>query len=187
MAETFKFEADPPVGTEMAATHVRLYESANGTTLWAVVDSVAIVTLPLDGDGVYTWVSSLADSAKYHQLVAAYPIGDGEWLERAGAEVLPPRSATPDAFTLYCWTVDLGLGVVAGVKMTVAPPAEKSTVRIGDKAGVAPKTALSSALGYVSLTIPAEVGNVDVTVAGETKTISTTGRGGGTLNFATLL
>lgn len=183
MAETFLFEVDTPLESEDAVTTVRCYESADGATGWAVVDSVALATLTPDGDGVYTWPSALADSAQHHQLVPVSVVG----IERPGAEVLPPRGGDPSVFTLYCYTKDLGLGILAGVRMQAVPADGATYKATGSNMLIEPASKVSDSNGYVALVLPAGVGNVDVSLDRHRVTVDTTGRGGTAVNLVTLL
>jgi hypothetical protein len=182
---SFLFNLGTPGAGETAIATVRLYESANGLTGWALVNSVAVGDLVDDPGGKKLWENALADPAKYATLVpvSAAPAS----IERPGSVILPPAPLDPDTFTLYAWTVDLGLGIVKGVKMTATPAAGVRYAVAAAKIAVKATSSMSDAFGYVALTLPADAGNVDVAIDGHSVTINTAGRTGQTINLATLL
>jgi len=181
MAETFEFEVDTPLETEDAVTTVRCYESDDGATDWTLVDSILLADLTPDGAGVYTWPSALADSSKYHQLI---PVSLA-LVERSVNEILPPRGADPTTFTLYCYTKDLGLGVVSGVRLQAGRVS--AALQAGSNTIVAPVEDITDENGYAQLSLPADIGTIPVTIGSVTKQISTTGLGGTAVNLANYL
>jgi hypothetical protein len=97
MPETFKFSIAAPAADEVAVDRVRCYESANGTDGWTMVSEVYINTLTPDANGVFTWVATGTDTAKFHLLVPVSADG----VERAGGPILPPRPAQAHLCSVY--------------------------------------------------------------------------------------
>ena len=88
MAETFLFNVPAPSGEEAAAESVNLYESIDGLSNWALVDTVLVSSLATDPDtGKRIWTSALSDSLKYHMLVS---VSAGA-MEGTMTAILPPR------------------------------------------------------------------------------------------------
>jgi hypothetical protein len=107
MAETFKFVIPDPgsLVDENEVASVRLYESSDGLSNWALVDSELVINLTDNLDGTFTWASALSDAAYFHKLVAV----DANGQEAIQMSILPPR-ANPTLCTIQCSTVDI-LGV----------------------------------------------------------------------------
>lgn len=178
MAETFMFGVATPGLNEDAVDSVRCYESADGMTGWALVDTVNLGTL-VPVDDVYTWASALADSTKYHQLVPVSAAG----IERAMSPILPPRPTDPTSFIIYFYAKDLGLAITSSIRLQASTDEYAST---GNTVFLKSTSVNTDADGYAALTIPADIGEVIVTIGKEKAVLDTTGRGATAYNLAGL-
>lgn len=181
MPENFHFEIDTPALEEVAVATVRCYESSDGLTAWALVDSVALATLTPDINGVYTWTAANADASKFHELA---PVSAGG-VERPASSILAPAPLDPSVVTVFIWAKDIGLTAVAGVRFSagqVAPAFDADGTTV-----VRPTETVTDANGYASLDIPADIGLVKVTVGSTVANIDTTGLGGTAANIADYL
>lgn len=117
MPETFKFGLAAPGAEESQVHTVRCYQSANGSTGWAVVDEVAIATLvPING--IYTWPTA-ADEAQYHMLVSVSAPPESK--ERPAANILPPRPTDPGICTVFLTVMQQNGQPAADVEIASQP------------------------------------------------------------------
>ena len=148
MPETFLFNApaaDP--GTEEAAFSVKLYESADGLTNWALVDTVLLSTLTTAPNGKLQWTSALSDETMFHMLVSVSEGGQ----EGTAPTILPPRGAG-DTTVVFLNTKDI-LGKAAfGVKVTAQ--LSGSSVSIGGSlTSLEEHEFTTNVEGYLSFTV----------------------------------
>ena len=109
MPETFLFNVPAPVdpALEDPVSTVRLYESADGLTNWALVDTIAVLALADHVSGKKQWTSALSDETFFHMIVPVSAAG----AEGTGKFILPPRPSS-DLCTIFVNTRDI-LGVAA--------------------------------------------------------------------------
>lgn len=184
MADVLSFALAVLTGSEVAVDHVDAYQRTVGTTAWgAVVDTVTIASLPADPDtaGNKLWSSALLDPAKETLLVPVAASGQ----PRPDGVIIPAQPSEPETFTVYAYTVDAGLGVVAGVSL-VGQPVTRQVVSAGAKVVVKSSTGISDADGYAAVSLPADAGTFQVMLAGVKKTIATAGRSGQVVNWGSL-
>lgn len=176
---SFLFRLGAPGPGEAAIASINLYESADGMAAWSLADTILVVALADDvASGKKLWVSALADPTQYAHLVPASSAG----MERPGAAILPPAPQGQNTFTLFCWLVDLGLAATKGVGMQAGPAVPG--VKAGAALVIRDAQKFSNAQGFVSMSLPSDVGVVNVTISGHVAAIDTTGRSGSAINFA---
>lgn len=178
MPATYSFTVPAPGVNQGAAVSVRLYQSAEAMGAFVQVGLDVLLSSLAPVLGVYTWPVVAADAAKYSRLT---------FLAADGAESqpvqTPPVSLPLDGtFQLEVWTVDAGLGVVAGIQVAAKPtgnyPATPSGKRVVQK-----ESATTDANGYAALYLAADIGLLPVTVGNQTRTIDTTDLEGQTITW----
>lgn len=178
---SFLFRLGAPAAGEVAITAIALYESPDGLAGWAVVDTIDAIALVDDPGGKKRWDCASADPERYAKLVAVSASG----AERHDGVVLPPRPADPDTLTVFCWTIDAGLGVKAGVPFSARPKTGHAVA--GSKLIVDRVSVVTDAAGYAALTLPANAGVLRLALGPVSAEIDTAGRAGQGLNLMDLL
>jgi len=179
---SFTFSISSPGPGEVPISTVRLYESPNGMTGWALVDSIDVGSLTDLDSGLKRWDSDLANPSNYVRLA---PVSSAD-VERPGGVILPPASEVPDTFTVFCWTKDIGMGIASGIRMSAAP-AGKTYAKVGSGLAMKSVQKVSDENGYVGIDLPADAGQISVTIDRATVTIDSTGKTGQSVNVADLL
>ena len=148
MPETFLFNtpaADPE--TEEAAFSVKLYESADGLTNWAPVDTVLLSTLTTAPNGKLQWTSALSDEALFHMLVSVSEGGQ----EGTAPTILPPRGAG-DTTVVFLNTKDI-LGKAAFGTVVTAQLSGSSVNIGGSLTSLEEHEFTTNVEGYLSFTV----------------------------------
>ena len=179
---SFRFKLGTPGANEVPIALVRLYESPDGLVSWALSAVIEIASLVDVGAGVKQWDCETANPSAYARLVPVSSAG----VERADGVVIPPAPVAPGVFTVYCWTKDIGLGVVSGVRMEAAPSG-RTYAKVGSGLAVKPTAKTSDGNGYVAINLPADAGTISITIDRSTVTVDSTGKTGQALNVADLL
>ena len=177
---SFLFNLGVPGPGESAITTVRLYESADVLTGWGLVNSVAVGSLIDDPSGKKRWDNAIANPANYARLAPVSAAG----IERPGGVILPPASVDTDAWTLYCYAVDIGLDIQAGIPLRVSP---KRAARSGQRVVITNKEVLTDVTGYAAITIPADVGVIVIAIKSIRVEKDTAGLAGQIISLADLL
>ena len=190
MPKTFQFVV-PELGVgESAPVTARMFESATaaGTRTQVGADTL-LADMTALGGSLYAWPISAADGTKHYWLELLDVTGYGT----SPAAYLPP-AASSETVVVYVDSADLGLGPVDGLDFS-SEPINYAKVSIGPVgvSGITVKTGTSPwTPGHAELEIAADCGTVQLSlrrpggqlIQGK---LDTTGKGGLTLNFASLL
>lgn len=146
MPETLKFKLAAVAANEVPQAKIRVYDSADGLTGFALADEKIIAELTPDIDGWYIWASA-ADATKFHQLRTV----SEDDVEKT-CMILPPRPADPALCTIMVNTFEI-LGVAkAGESVTVTPVGEHIVID-GRVIAKEPKTFYSDANGNIAFNV----------------------------------
>lgn len=195
MPETYKIHLMPAVGDEVAAHTLQLYQPSEAAqeiyelTAWATIVFDEAETNPLyeqltpdpEGDpDTFYWTSALADAAKAWKIVALSAVGVG----RNNEVAQPPRPSDPNTLTVYCYTIDAGIGIVADLPFIAAPVNGYAVA--GDRIVVAKKEKPTNQDGYAALPLHANSGRYRLVLGDVKKEIDTTYMAGRTVNLKDL-
>jgi hypothetical protein len=149
MPEIFLFDIPTPVdpNLETDVESIRLYESTDGLSNWALVDSIAVSALLDDVSGKKRWESALSDASKFHMLTSVSVAG----IEGTGRAILPPRGAG-DLCTVFANTKEL-TGVAAEGVSFIVNVQGSNVVLGGSITSLAPHTFVTDAAGLVSFEV----------------------------------
>jgi hypothetical protein len=187
MARSFRF------GIIVPGTTYFIDASATSLGPWIVTDTIPDTSLVDLLDGTHRLDAPNAPTDQYVRI----RVMAGS-LTSTPERTYPPHPTEPGVFNLYVDTVTLGMGIADGLIFASAPVG--SYVVAGQKLGAAlasVKTGASPwAPGHAELTPPADVGNIRITLTRIDGPVTervievivdTTGLGGQSINFATLL
>lgn len=171
---SFRIKPDPLKALPPA---FRVESSADGLGPWTLTDVILAAELIDLGEGFYRLDAVNAPPDQYVRVLPT----DGV-LVGSPFRIYPPCPTATGGFTVFVYTADAGMGVVSGVEFAAVPKG-KSAVAAGDKTIIQERRTATDALGYASLTPPADAGLFTLSLGRHRASIDTAGKSGLVVNF----